>query len=94
MLVGLGGLALRPSLPCLVSCFPQAYNWLNDDQHGVKQPDATAFPNGACNPMLAVLAAVFNVLCVARVILWHAMLWVGLHARWVPGCHVEPVPAV
>ena len=23
-----------------------AYNWLNDDQHGVKQPDATAFPNG------------------------------------------------
>jgi len=24
-----------------------AYNWLNDDQHGVKQPDATAFPNGA-----------------------------------------------
>ena len=23
------------------------YSWLNDDQHGVKQPDATAFPNGA-----------------------------------------------
>jgi hypothetical protein len=23
-----------------------AYVWLNDDQHGVKQPDATAFPNG------------------------------------------------
>lgn len=23
-----------------------AYNYLNDDQHGVKQPDATAFPNG------------------------------------------------
>ena len=22
------------------------YSWLNDDQHGVKQPDATAFPNG------------------------------------------------
>lgn len=26
-------------------CVP-AYNWLNDDLHGVKQPDATAFPNG------------------------------------------------
>ena len=24
-----------------------AYVWLNDDQHGVKQPYATAFPNGA-----------------------------------------------
>jgi hypothetical protein len=24
-----------------------AYSYLNDDQHGVKQPDATAFPNGA-----------------------------------------------
>ena len=24
-----------------------AYCYLNDDQHGVKQPDATAFPNGA-----------------------------------------------
>jgi len=23
-----------------------AYVWLNDDQHGVRQPDATAFPNG------------------------------------------------
>jgi len=23
------------------------YSYLNDDQHGVKQPDATAFPNGA-----------------------------------------------
>ena len=23
-----------------------AYSWLNDDQHGVKEPDATAFPNG------------------------------------------------
>ena len=23
-----------------------AYVWLDDDQHGVKQPDATAFPNG------------------------------------------------
>jgi beta-glucosidase len=23
-----------------------AYSWLNDDQHGVKQADATAFPNG------------------------------------------------
>jgi beta-glucosidase len=23
-----------------------AYVWLNDDQHGIKQPDATAFPNG------------------------------------------------
>ena len=23
-----------------------AYSYLNDDQHGVKQPDATAFPNG------------------------------------------------
>ena len=23
-----------------------AYVWLNDDQHGVKQSDATAFPNG------------------------------------------------
>ena len=22
------------------------YSWLNDDQHGVKQADATAFPNG------------------------------------------------
>jgi beta-glucosidase-like glycosyl hydrolase len=23
-----------------------SYVWLDDDQHGVKQPDATAFPNG------------------------------------------------
>jgi beta-glucosidase len=26
--------------------FIPAYNYLSDDQHGVKQPDATAFPNG------------------------------------------------
>ena len=24
------------------------YNWLNDDEHGVRQPHATSFPNG-CN---------------------------------------------
>ena len=61
---------LTNDAPAIVDAYVPHYNWLNDDEHGVKQTHATSFPNGCA------LGASWN-----STLLWDVGRAIALEAR-------------